>query len=109
MKPLSCAELENDPNAKWFFGRLTCDFIDDLWNEYDNRFEQGLPALPANPRPIVDPLRKEGLVREHPFVDALFKECLEEASAACRGGTEAIGIEPGEDRKPRDPQAPRRT
>lgn len=73
---LFASELENDPNAQWFYGRLTCDFIDELWNEFDDRFERGLGGTPKNPRPIYDPLRKEGLSREHPFVDALFKEAL---------------------------------
>jgi hypothetical protein len=69
-------DLENDPNAKWFYGRLTCATIDDIWNDFDNRFEKGLPPTIENPRPILDPMRKEGLSREHPFVDALFKEAL---------------------------------
>lgn len=73
---LFASDLENDPNAQWFYGRLTCDFIDDLWNEFDDRFERGLSGTSKNPRPIYDPLRKEGLSREHPFVDALFKEAL---------------------------------
>jgi hypothetical protein len=73
---LFASDLENDPNAKWFYGRLTCDYLDDLWNEYDDRFEKGLSPTPRNPRQILDPMRKEGLSREHPFVDALFKEAL---------------------------------
>jgi hypothetical protein len=73
---LFAPDLENDPDAKWFYGRLTCEHIDTLWNEYDERFEQGLPFTQANPCPIVDPLRKEGLAREHPFVQALFRESL---------------------------------
>lgn len=73
---LFASDLENDPNAQWFYGRLTCDFIDELWNEFDDRFEKGLGGTPNNPRLICDPLRKEGLSREHPFVDSLFKEAL---------------------------------
>jgi hypothetical protein len=73
---LFASDLENDPNAQWFYGRLTCDFIDELWNEFDDRLEKGLKSIPKNPRPIYDPSRKEGLSREHPFIDALFKEAL---------------------------------
>ncbi|MEW5702280.1 MAG: hypothetical protein AB1792_08635 [Candidatus Zixiibacteriota bacterium] len=73
---LFAPDLESDPYAKWFYGRLTCEHIDDLWNEYDDRFEKGLPPTEDNPRPILDPLRKEGLSREHPFVEALFREAL---------------------------------
>ena len=73
---LFAPDLENDPYAKRFFGKLNCEYIDDLWNEYDERLEKGLIPTSGNPRPIIDPMRKEGLVREHPFVDALFKEAL---------------------------------
>lgn len=69
-------ELEHDPHAAWFFGRLTCSFIDDIWNEYDDRREKGLPPTPLNPHPIFDPLRKSGLRRDHPFTQALFAEAL---------------------------------
>ena len=73
---LFAPELENDPNAKWFYGRLTCEYIDTLWNEYDERFERGLTPTASNPCPIVDPMRKEGLSRDHPFVQALLREAL---------------------------------
>jgi hypothetical protein len=53
---------------------LTCEFIEKLWNDYDERFEHGAAATAENPSPIVDPLRKEGLRRDHPFVRALFSE-----------------------------------
>jgi hypothetical protein len=71
---LFAADLENDPHARWFYGRLTCEYIDDLGNEYDERFERGLPPTPENRCLIIDSRRKEGLSRDHPFVDALFKE-----------------------------------
>ncbi len=69
-------ELENDPHAQRFYGSIRCRYIDDLWNEYDERFAKGQPPAPKNPVYVYDPLRKEGLSREHPFVDALFKEAL---------------------------------
>lgn len=68
--------LESDPHALWFFGRLVCPYIDDLWNEFDDRFEEGLPPKRDNPLPILDPSRKSGLTRGHPFVDALYAEAL---------------------------------
>jgi hypothetical protein len=73
---LFAPELEHDPHASWFFGRLTCEYIDKLWNDYDDRQEQGLPVDPSNPQPIFDPMRKAGLIREHPFVKRLFGEAL---------------------------------
>lgn len=73
---LCATELETDPHAAWFFGRLTCEYIDDLWNEYDDRYEKGLRPTTDNPCPIVDPLRKAGLRRDHPFTKKLFQEIL---------------------------------
>jgi len=69
-------QLEHDVNASWFVGRLTCRYIDDLWNDYDQRVlhDRDLPA--SNPCPVIDPSRKSGLTREHPFVKALFAEVL---------------------------------
>jgi len=70
------SRLETDPHAAWFYGKLTCSYIDQLLNEYDDANERQEESNPSNPYPIVDPLRKEGLVREHPFVQALFGEAL---------------------------------
>ena len=68
--------LEWDSNAQWFYGRLTCEAIDDLWNEYDERQARGEPHPPENPVPILDPSRKSGLTPGHPFVDALYGRAL---------------------------------
>ena len=69
-------QLEHDQHAAWFIGRLTCPFIDDLWNEYDDRNAKDIPLTVENPGPIIDPSRKSGLVRGHPFTKALFAEVL---------------------------------
>jgi hypothetical protein len=69
-------DLEGNPHALWFCGKLTCAAIDELWNDYDNRFERGEEPDPTNPVPIIDPSRQSGLTKEHPFVQALFKEAL---------------------------------
>ena len=69
-------KLEWDPHAQWFFGRLTCEAIDDLWNEYDERQARGEPHPPENPVPILDPSRKSGLTPGHPFVEALYQRAL---------------------------------
>jgi hypothetical protein len=68
--------LESDPNALWFYGRLSCEAIDDLWNAFDNRYAKRLAPLDSNPVPILDPSRKSGLTRDHPFVLALYDEAL---------------------------------
>ncbi len=68
--------LEWDSHAQWFHGRLTCEAIDDLWNEYDERQASGEPHPAENPVPILDPSRKTGLTPDHPFVEALYKRAL---------------------------------
>ena len=69
-------ELETDPHALKFFGRLVCDYIDHLGNEFDERVEERAKEDPDNPMPILDPSRRSGLTRDHPFVKALFAEAL---------------------------------
>ncbi len=69
-------DLESDPHALKFFGRLVCDHIDDLWNEFDRRVEERADPDPLNPMPILDPSRRSGLTRDHPFVKDLFAETL---------------------------------
>ena len=68
--------LESDPCAAWFYGRMECEAIDKLWNDFDDRFSKELPPLESNPLPIVDPSRRSGLTRAHPAVNALYKEAL---------------------------------
>ena len=69
-------DLESDPHALRFFGRLVCDHIDFLWNQFDQRVEERAEPDPRNPIPILDPSRRSGLTRDHPFVKALFAEAL---------------------------------
>ncbi len=68
--------LERDPHAAWFFGRLVCDAIDDLCTEYDDYIEEHRDPPAHNPVPLVDPSRRGGLTREHPFTKALFEAVL---------------------------------
>ena len=65
------AELERDPAADRYFGRIECDDIDLLAEEWDQRRAEG--SHPAdNPFFILDPGRREGLNADHPFVEALY-------------------------------------
>jgi len=68
--------LESNPHAFWFYGRLVCPYIDELCNQFDDRFEAKLPPEEHNPTYLLDPARRSGLTREHPFVRALFGEAL---------------------------------
>jgi hypothetical protein len=65
------SSLENDVHAQHFFGRLVCEKLDELWNDYDEQFERKEDFSPDNAVPVIDPSRKTGLTRGHPFVKAL--------------------------------------
>jgi hypothetical protein len=68
-------QLDHDEHARWFYGKLTCNHIDALWNEWDECTSDGMDPPENNPRPIYDPQRRTGCDRQHPFVKALFTEC----------------------------------
>ena len=68
--------LEFDSSALWFHGQLECAAIDDLWNRFDEREARNESPAKDNPVPILDPSRRSGLTRDHPFVAALYKEAL---------------------------------
>lgn len=66
-------EFKGDPNFRHYFGRLECDYIDVLLAEYEERRARDKDHPPDNPRLVIDPNRREGIVREHPFSKALFE------------------------------------
>jgi len=67
------SDLERDPAADRYFGRVECADIDVLAEEWDNRRARGEQHPKDNPTFILDPNRRGGLVSEHPFVRQLFK------------------------------------
>lgn len=66
------SELERDPASDRYFGRLTCDYIDVLAEEWDDRRKSGERHPDENPILLLDPNRRGGLADDHPFVRALF-------------------------------------
>jgi len=66
-------EFEYESYAEFYFGKLTCPFIDKLCKEYDERRGSGLLHLDNNPILLIDPNRQAGLMQEHPFTKALFR------------------------------------
>ncbi|TLM80617.1 MAG: hypothetical protein FDZ75_08265, partial [Actinobacteria bacterium] len=70
---LLARELENEPLARRYFGRLECSYIDTLCEEWDAAREAGAPHEPNNPEFLVDPQRQRGLSRSHPFTAALYE------------------------------------
>jgi hypothetical protein len=66
-------EFHKDPRARSYFGRLDCDFLDQLMDEYEQRRAKDQPHPEDNACLIVDPNRRSGLDRRHKFVRALFQ------------------------------------
>ncbi len=65
--------IEKEPCAKHYFGRLECDHIGFLLNEYDKQRENNEPHPAENPSLVIDPNRQTGLRRDHPFTKVLFQ------------------------------------
>ncbi len=68
-------DLDAEPLAWRFSGILKCDYIDTLILDYDNREEANIdnPNHPEdNPLRLLHPTR-DGLIREHPFVQQLYR------------------------------------
>ena len=98
------SEFDNDPHAAWFYGKLRCEYIDQLWNEYDDDIEQGKTLSKKNPYPIYSPLRQGGLTKTHPFVQALFGEARKYlrplvAEERERSESERVNLESSQTRK----------
>lgn len=70
--------FEKDFYAKRYFGRLECEYIDYLLNDYDEKRSNNQRHTSENPSLITDPNRQTGLRRDHPFVKALFQVPSEE-------------------------------
>jgi len=70
--------LEADLFAWRFTGEVRCGFIDRLVKEFDDR-DDANPDNPNHPANnlirILDPLRGDGLIMDHPFTKALRSKC----------------------------------
>jgi len=65
--------FEKDQYALKYFGRLECDDIDKVLEEYDERLKNDKTHPADNPTLLIDPNRQMGLIREHPFTQSLFQ------------------------------------
>jgi len=74
-------EFKTDPHARNYFGRLECPYIDQLLSEYEEARSKDFPHPPVNPRLIIDPNRRFGLERTHPFAKALIQNPSEKMRA----------------------------
>jgi hypothetical protein len=82
-------EFEGNPYAARYFGRIECSYIDELLEEYDEYREKGKPFPERNPRLVIDPNRQVGLIREHPFIQALIQFPSERLKSFLRKDQEA--------------------
>lgn len=89
--------FEKDMYGKRYFGRIECEYIDFLMEDYDNRIENREPTTIENPSLVVDPNRQGYLNRSHPFVTALLdlptkrlKELIDKDRAANKKPGEEI-------------------
>ena len=85
---------ENRESAAFYYGRLDCDYIQQLLDEYESREERGEQHPPDNNVLLVDPNRQAGLKKQHhfakklfPAIDSVIKQLIDEdkANAAPRG------------------------
>lgn len=97
--------FEKDIYGKRYFGRIDCDYIDFLMEDYDKRIKNREPLAIENPSLVVDPNRQGYLNRSHPFVTALLdlptkrlKELIDNDHAADKKPSGEIA---GEDLKKR--------
>lgn len=67
-------DVENSlPYFEYYFGRLTCPYIDELVCEYEKIKDDNLNPTEENPMRIINPSRS-GLENSHPFTKSLYKE-----------------------------------
>lgn len=64
-------EFKKEANAHRYFGRIDCPYMTDLMEEYDARSSVDEPHPDSNPSLLIDPNRRQGLNRAHPFVQKL--------------------------------------
>ena len=86
------SSLENDMYAQHFFGRLVCEKVDELWNDYDEQFEGKKEFATDNPVPVIDPFQKDGPHSESPIRAGLESRGLEATAPISRGRTKASRV-----------------
>ncbi|MXW07742.1 MAG: hypothetical protein F4X56_01145 [Gammaproteobacteria bacterium] len=71
------SELERDPASENYFGRIECEHIDHLAEQWDQRREARMEHPENNPTFILDPNRRNPLSEKHPFVACLYETPVE--------------------------------
>ncbi|MFC2081703.1 hypothetical protein ACFLR0_00800, partial [Candidatus Bipolaricaulota bacterium] len=68
--------LRGDHHTRLFYGELTCPHIDALLSEYEKARRDEVPLRPENDTILIDPSRKSGLNRQHPFAKRLLAPAI---------------------------------
>lgn len=74
-------KIENNPYFDFYFGKVICPYIDKLAIDYEDIEKQGLSHSTENPSRIIDPLRSEGIAKNHPFTKSLYCEIEKHVNA----------------------------
>ena len=82
-------QFRKDPNARRYFGRLECAYLDELLADYQRRLRNPEGHTPENPRLVIDPNRRSGLERQHPFVKALLQVPIDRLAALLKKDRES--------------------
>lgn len=69
--------LKREHGIQRYFGVLQCSSIDTLLREYEKNRRAGAGHPKSNPSLLIDPNRKGGLERHHPFTKALMSRPAE--------------------------------
>lgn len=72
-KSLLDITYDQAPEGKYYFGELKTNLITDLLEDYDARQSSNKTPKIDNPQSIIDYKRIEGLKRDHPAVEELFR------------------------------------
>lgn len=73
-------KIENNPYFEYYSGKVECPYIDDLATDYEEEEKIGVQHSEKNPSRVIDPLRSEGLTKDHPFTKALYGEIAKQVS-----------------------------
>ena len=60
-------DIETNQFSDFYYGKLTCEYIDQLCKDYDIRIDRQEEHPSSNPRFLLDSDRHFGLRRDHPF------------------------------------------
>ena len=82
--------------AACYYGRLDCDYIQSLLEEFDDCLTTERKHPKSNPSLLIDPFRQKGMEENHPFTKALFLEVNQRLKALIESDKERPQPERGD-------------